>query len=61
MSRGPHIVNQGHVTKVIMAALKAGLPVARVEVSRDGRVIVVAGKPEQEQNSAEVNEWDSVT
>ena len=62
MSRGPHAVNEGYVAKVIAAALKAGLPVARVEVSpRDGRIIVIAGKPEEEQSSeSENNEWDSV-
>jgi hypothetical protein len=62
MSRGPQTFRQGDVTKAIKAAVKAGLPVARVEVSLDGRIIIVAGKAEQGQNSGtEANEWDSVT
>jgi hypothetical protein len=51
MSRGPQSFRQTDVTKAIRAAMQAGLPVARVEVSRDGRIIVIAGKPEQAQNS----------
>jgi hypothetical protein len=62
MSRGRHNFKQGDVTKVIAAALKAGLSVARVEVFlEDGRIILIAGQPEQAQNSkTETNEWDSV-
>jgi hypothetical protein len=61
MSRGRQHFRQSDVFKAIKAAVRAGLPVARVELSSDGRIIVIAGKPEQEQNSGtEVNEWDSV-
>ena len=61
MSRGAQTFKQGDVTKAIKAAVQAGLPVARVEVSPDGRIIVIAGRPEQEQSyGTEVNEWDSV-
>lgn len=51
MSRGPQTFKQGDVTKAIKAAVKAGLPVGRVEISPEGRIILVAGKAEQEQNS----------
>jgi hypothetical protein len=62
MSRGPHNIRQTDVEKVVRAALKAGLPVARVEVSPEGRIIVIAGLPEQEQdNPTTENEWDAVT
>jgi hypothetical protein len=61
MSRNAHTFKQGDISKAIKAAVKAGLPVARVEVSPEGRIIVIAGKPEQEQApTAEANEWDSV-
>jgi hypothetical protein len=62
MSRGAQSFKQGDVSKAIRAAVKAGLPVARVEVSPEGRIIVIAGKPrEEEQNpTTEANEWDSV-
>jgi hypothetical protein len=61
MSRGPQTFKQGDVKKAIKAAMAAGLPVARVEVSLDGRIVVIAGEPEAGQNSkTETNEWDSV-
>jgi hypothetical protein len=60
MSRGPHNIRQTDVEKVVRAALKAGLPVARVEVSPEGRIIVIAGLQEQDNPTTE-NEWDAVT
>jgi hypothetical protein len=61
MSRGVQPFTQGDVTKAVKAVVKAGLPVARVEVLRDGRILVIAGQPEQGQNSEAItNEWDSV-
>jgi hypothetical protein len=44
MSRARQTFTQSDVVKAIKAAVKAGLPVARVEVSpEDGRIIVIAG------------------
>ena len=62
MSRGAHSFRRSDVTKAIKAALASGLPVARVEVSPEGRIIIVAGAPEQGQDAAvtQVNEWDAV-
>jgi hypothetical protein len=61
MSRGPQTFKQSDVTKAIRAALAAGLPVARVEVSPEGDIIVIAGKPGQGQDvDHSANEWDSV-
>lgn len=62
MSRGPHNFKQADVSKAIKAAVKAGLTVGRVEISPDGRIVVVAGALGQGQNSGatEVNEWDAV-
>jgi hypothetical protein len=45
MSRGPQNFKQADVVKAIKAAQKAGLPVARVEISPDGRIVVIAGRP----------------
>lgn len=61
MSRGKHSFRQGDVTKAIKAAERAGLKVGRVEISPDGTIIVIAGKPGQGQDTDQsVNEWDSV-
>jgi hypothetical protein len=42
MSRGAHTFGQVDVTKAVKGVVQAGLPVARVEVSRDGSIIVIA-------------------
>jgi hypothetical protein len=50
MSRARQHFRQTDVTKAIKAAVAAGLPVARVEVSPEGRIVIVASTPEGEQN-----------
>jgi len=44
MPRGRCTFKQGDVTKAVKAAVAAGVEVARVEIERDGRIIVVAGR-----------------
>jgi hypothetical protein len=39
------------------AAQKSGMPVARVEIDREGRIILVPGKP-SEGPPVDPNEWD---
>jgi hypothetical protein len=62
MSRARQHFRQTDVTKAIKAAVAAGLPVARVEVSPEGRIVIIAGAPGQGQDAdaTEANEWDSV-
>jgi len=57
MSRGAHKFKQGDVTKAIKAAVNAGLAVKRVEIDRDGKIIVFAGRSD---NQTTTNEWDDV-
>jgi len=39
--------------------MAAGLEVARVEISRDGGIVIVAGKPIAAEDTADRNnEWD---
>lgn len=53
MSRGPHTFKKRDLTRALEAVKAAGVPVARVEVNRDGRIVIVAG----EQASAS-GAWD---
>ena len=49
------------VTRATRAILAAGLDVARVEINKDGVIVVVPGKPEEPADErSETNEWDSV-
>ncbi|MET4788281.1 hypothetical protein ABIF64_000459 [Bradyrhizobium japonicum] len=52
MSRATQRFRQTDVTKAVKAAMAAGLAVARVEVSPEGSIIVIAGPTEPEQSSA---------
>jgi nitrate reductase NapAB chaperone NapD len=58
MSRGAQLFRQADVAKAIKATVSAGLPVRRVEIARDGKIVVVIGAPDTE--AANDNEWDSV-
>jgi hypothetical protein len=45
MSKGQHTFKQGDVTKALKGAAKAGVKIARVEIDRDGKIVVIAGEP----------------
>jgi hypothetical protein len=45
MSRGASTFKQTDITKAIKAAVKAGVKDWRVEIDRDGKIIVVAAEP----------------
>jgi len=58
MTRRSCIFRQRDVTKAIKAVTAAGTPVARVEIDRAGKIVVVAGQGLGESSPA--NEWDEV-
>jgi hypothetical protein len=49
------------VMRAVKAARKAGLEIAGVKVSRDGDIVILAGKlREASKAEAETNEWDDI-
>jgi len=54
---------QSDVTRALKAARQAGIEIARVEIDKDGKIVVVAGKPQDvpRDDDNEHNEWDAVT
>jgi hypothetical protein len=62
MSRGQQTFKQGDVTKALKATVKAGVAVNRVEIDKNGKIVIVITKPEDEGNGEkpEKNEWDGV-
>lgn len=61
MARGPCTFKQQDVTRALRAAVAAGIDVQRIEIDRDGKIVVVTGKPREvvDEGRGE-NEWDRI-
>jgi hypothetical protein len=60
MPRRPCNFRQTDITKAVRAVQAAGVPIARVEVDGNGRIVVVAGNGQTDHNAAStLNEWDA--
>jgi hypothetical protein len=62
MSRGHQIFKQRDVTRAIKATVKAGIAVERVEIDKDGKIVIVSTKADDAAigQKPEKNEWDGV-
>jgi hypothetical protein len=62
MARGPSTFRQRDVVAAVKAVERAGHQVDRVEVARDGKIVVVIAKAGTEPGAIEAayNEWDTV-
>jgi len=47
MTRRAVLFRQADVTRALRGALDAGLLVARVEIDRDGRIVIIQGQPDE--------------
>jgi hypothetical protein len=61
MSRAASAFRQSDVTKAVRAVEAAGVGVARVEIDKDGRIIITPGKPSDAPAPASGNEWDKIS
>jgi hypothetical protein len=55
MARVPAIFRQGDVTRAVRAVVAAGQAVERVEIAKDGRIVIVTAEAEPQKSE---NEWD---
>jgi len=60
MARAPSTFRQQDVTRAIRAAIAAGVDIARIEVDKAGKIVIVTrnGNGSQVGESPVVNEWD---
>ena len=58
MARAPSTFRQADVTKAVKAVRAAGVNIAQVEVTQDGKIVIVTAAPEGERR--EDNDWDRV-
>lgn len=57
--RAPSSFKQRDMTRAVRAVVAAGVEVARVEVDKDGRIVVVAKQADSNsQSDASPNPWD---
>ena len=59
MAKGLLTFKETDLRRAIRASQKAGLSIARVEIDRDGKIVVVVGEGMTTQGSAG-NEWDEL-
>jgi hypothetical protein len=57
MSRGPATFKKRDVTRAVKAIEAAGLSVARVEVDKDGKIVIVPGRPELPTPQNDLDAW----
>ena len=60
MSRAPSTFRQQDVTKAVKAVAAAGVHIARVEIDKAGKIVIITTDATENQSgeSAETNEWD---
>jgi hypothetical protein len=60
MSKRPVTFKQADLHRAIKTFQKLGLPVARAEIDRDGKIVIVTGKLVNENAMTNTNPWDEV-
>jgi hypothetical protein len=59
MARGRLAFKQGDLTRALRGVSAAGQSVQRVEIDREGKIVVFVGKPQQKEEAGG-NEWDNI-
>lgn len=59
MSRRPCTFRQRDVSAAVKALKQSGCEVSRVEIGKDGKIVVVTTKPGAPVDDPEINEWDA--
>ncbi len=60
MGHGQCTFKEIDLTRALRAAKKAGAEVARAEVARDGKIVLVLKKDGEAPSVSERNEWDEI-
>jgi hypothetical protein len=59
MSRVPSTFKQADVTRAVKAVVAAGVDIARVEIDKSGKIVIVTNRsPSESLAVEESNEWD---
>jgi hypothetical protein len=58
MARGECRFRKRDVKEALKATRDAGIDVSRIEIDKDGRIIIIAGKPNGANPNRGAHEWD---
>jgi hypothetical protein len=59
MARAPSTFRQQDVTRAVKAVTAAGVHIARVEIDKAGKIVIITAEgPAQQDERTEANEWD---
>jgi len=61
MPRAPSTFRQQDVTRAVKAVTAAGVHIARVEIDKTGKIVIIAADTaERSDGKTKANEWDRV-
>jgi hypothetical protein len=60
MARGPATFRQQDVTRAVKAVAAAGVHIARIEIDKTGKIVIITAGPTEPDETTESNEWDRV-
>jgi hypothetical protein len=57
VARGPCAFKQSDLTKAVRGVVAAGVSVAKVEVDKTGKIVVVVGEPSKSASQSPLDQW----
>jgi hypothetical protein len=60
MARAPSTFRQQDVTRAVKAVAAAGVHIARVEIDKAGKIVIITADATGRPGEMEANEWDRI-
>jgi hypothetical protein len=57
MAAGSVLFKQADIKRAVAGALAAGLTVKRIEIAKDGTIVIVSGLPDSQPERTELERW----
>jgi len=58
MGHGPCTFKKRDVKTALQAVRECGVEVARIEIAKDGKIVIITGKPMESVGATQPSEWD---